>query len=223
MADSRFPPERGVELLFQELNEHLRNTEMKSIQLTVGYFGVVAIALSIAGTVHGRTAGGAATDGRLLAYGALALVGCIVLRMQVAYRGWKKHYLVMLREIIALYKVGMVGLELPNFLVPLEEQKPRDRPGADDVLTLFTALVTLGSVVLFIAEFFHLNGAAGDRVVFVVVTGALLYLLTADVLDHAFGLPLPSFVHDAYRRAGDYLAREREPGSSETKAADSRD
>jgi hypothetical protein len=121
--------------------------------LTVDYFGVAAIALSIVSSKGLNKP----TLGHLATYGALSVVGCLVYHAQIAYHGWKDHYLDCLRTYIGKYDVKQSLL--PDFLLERNSPERLTRPArlsADQNLARFSLLVTAGTTALFVWQWLHL-------------------------------------------------------------------
>jgi predicted metal-dependent phosphoesterase TrpH len=93
--------------VFREMNEHLRATENKHLQLSAGYLGATAVALSFLAQQTGSN-----SDRTLLhswshsfAYLVIVLIGCTTMWAQHIYRGWKKHYLLSCKMIVETWDI----------------------------------------------------------------------------------------------------------------------
>jgi hypothetical protein len=133
--------------IFAEINEHLRATESKHLQISLGYMALLSLALSIlAGPGSGRPRSviAHATSQQLIAYGAQVGVGCMTIFIQDAYRGWKRHYVRAAKRIAD--ELAIDDRFLPYWL----QLDPFDHPSlvrvsADNALTYFTAAATTAS------------------------------------------------------------------------------
>jgi len=82
-------------LVFQEVNDHMRNTEQKYLIITAAYIGLISVLVS---TFGGRQAPGDPlsidpTIVSLFSHLFFLVIGLTVYVMQAWYRTWKEHYL----------------------------------------------------------------------------------------------------------------------------------
>jgi FtsH-binding integral membrane protein len=165
------PNERVLDTLFVQINEHLRATETKHLQISLAYMALLALALSIlagpGSSVH-RSVIAHATSQQLIAYCALIAVGCMTIFIQDAYRGWKRHYMRIAKMLAD--DLGADDRFLPYWL----KLHPRDHPyivslSADNALTYFTAAAT--TVLVGILSFIVAALVKSDVVQAVLITG----------------------------------------------------
>lgn len=160
--------------IFRELNDHMRATEQKHLQVSVGYLGAMALALSLlapsasVNTAHTLFH----TWGHLMAYYVMVMAGCATILAQHSYRGWKKHYLVACKRLVARWPLdGIEGLTWLRLDVgPYSHPGPYQTPlrggffkvSGDNGLYYFTIAITSSLVVvLLIALITLLGGAIG--------------------------------------------------------------
>lgn len=160
--------------IFRELNDHMRATEQKHLQVSVGYLGAMALALSLlapsasVNTAHILFH----TWGHLMAYFVLVMAGCATILAQHSYRGWKKHYLVACKRLVARWPLdGVEGLTWLRLDVgPYTHPGPYQTPirsgffkvSGDNGLYYFTIIITTSLVVvLLIALVTLLGGVIG--------------------------------------------------------------
>lgn len=160
--------------IFEELNEHMRATEQKHLQVSVGYLGAMALALSfLAPSASDNTSQALFhTWSNVVAYYVMVMAGCATLLAQHSFRGWKKHYLVACKRLVARWPLEtMEGLSWLRLDVgPYSHSGPYQRPlrggpfkvSGDNGLYYFTIVITTSLVViLLIALVKLLDGPVG--------------------------------------------------------------
>jgi hypothetical protein len=156
--------EASLHLMFSEVNDHIRATDAKHLRISLGYIGLLPLTLSIiAGFDAGASSITDASWAHLLAYGTLIIVGCMTVFVQDAYRGWKKHYIVVSSTI-----AQRLPLEDP-FLPYWLKRDPWESPyvvklSADNALTYFTVLTTALLLVIFDIALYGLIDSPGVSV-----------------------------------------------------------
>jgi hypothetical protein len=102
-------PSDAVYHLFREVNDHLRATEQKHLQVSVGFISVTVLALSF---LVPRAAPPAnwtqplTTWPAAFAYLVVVLAGCATMFAQHVYRGWKKEYLLASKKLVYSWPIG---------------------------------------------------------------------------------------------------------------------
>jgi len=93
--------------MFREMNEHLRATEQKHLQVSVGFLGVIALALSLLGQQATERPGWVLlhTWPHVIAYYVLFVIGCTAMFAQHIYRGWKKHYVLACKKLAVSWPI----------------------------------------------------------------------------------------------------------------------
>jgi hypothetical protein len=101
-------PERAAYQVFREVNDHLRATEQKHLQISVGFISVTVLALSF---LVPHTPSSEHWD-RLIttwptvfAYLVLVLAGCATMFAQHVYRGWKKEYVLASKKLVYTWPI----------------------------------------------------------------------------------------------------------------------
>jgi hypothetical protein len=131
-------------LLFTELNEHLRANDSKQLQISIGYFTLLAIALSILAS----NAEFAVSWPHLVTYGVLITVGCMTVYVQDAFRSWKIHYRVLGFRL--MNRLGLNPELCPLWMSTLPYRSPHKFSlSPDNALTYFTAGTTTTLMVIF--------------------------------------------------------------------------
>jgi predicted metal-dependent phosphoesterase TrpH len=166
--------------VFRELNEHLRSTEMKHLQVSIAYLGTVGIALSF--LAPDREAGIALlhTWGHVIAYYTLGITGCTTLFVQHIFRGWKKEYLLSVKKIAATWPLDEalvvpwlrrdVGPYAPK-VRHVNPMHPVIRMSGENGLFYFTMWVTSSLVALLLISISNVMPSAWRWVVIGVVGG----------------------------------------------------
>jgi hypothetical protein len=135
--------------LFREVNDHLRATEQKHLQVSVGFISVTALALSV--LVVPRAQGGGAEPFRswpeTVAYLILLLAGCATMYAQHNYRGWKKEYLLAAKKLVYnwpiadAHRVNWMRRDRGPYANP--DRAAYFRLAGDNVLFWFVVLITI--------------------------------------------------------------------------------
>lgn len=103
-------------IVFQEINDHVRNTEQKYLIITAAYIGLISVVIS---TFNEAQVAGSNVSFHSGIFSSLShffflLIGMGVYVMQVWYRTWKEHYLKVCLEI----KQYFVQVENSSSLFP---------------------------------------------------------------------------------------------------------
>jgi hypothetical protein len=191
--------EVGLRLLFEQVNEHLRSTDSKSVDLTVAYFAVVTVAISIITAVSHKASITQASTGRLVVAWALVFIGCLVYWVQSAYRGWKLHYLDVLGGLA--WAARLERDLLPDFLRNGDEPRRHNRHSADNPLIFFTAFVTLCALSLADYEVVRLTNSRCLYLVVVIATGAAFFAVILSGWHRGFAAEESSITVAARKRA----------------------
>jgi hypothetical protein len=148
----------GQMMLFQEVCGDLRSTESRHLQIGLGYLGAFALGLSILASPRPSPSTAVSRDA-VMAYGAFAVTGCVVVFMMDAYRGWKQHY-----KMVACVLARELGLyERPHALPMWLRYPPYDSPefhpsqrrtkrlSVDNALTYFIGVVATPGAFAFMS------------------------------------------------------------------------
>ncbi|PKQ15556.1 MAG: hypothetical protein CVT67_09055 [Actinobacteria bacterium HGW-Actinobacteria-7] len=82
------PTER---VLFAEINEHLRATDTKHVQVSIGYLGAMSIVASIIAQRPSELTTNSLAN--VIAYSLVIAIGIAAYSAQEWYRAWKLHYI----------------------------------------------------------------------------------------------------------------------------------
>lgn len=136
-----------LHILFEEVNEHMRSTEAKQLEISVGYFALLAVALTLLATREGEDLLAARTS-HLAVYGYLTILGCLVVYVQDSYRAWKMHYRIVARRIASQLSVDRDLL--PHWLreAPYANVSPFHL-SPDNALSYATGATSLGLTIAF--------------------------------------------------------------------------
>lgn len=95
---------KAEELLFIEVNNHLRNTENKCLTLSISYLGIISLIISIMSAKSNDFFQCSTLN--IIIFTILSIIGCIIYMLQKWYRMWKEHYMNIARSIIADSKIN---------------------------------------------------------------------------------------------------------------------
>jgi hypothetical protein len=184
------PDERQKLLaLFTEVNENMRATESKHLQVAIGYMGLLSLALAIMALPNQETSATVveATWPKAIAYGVLSAVGCMTVYVLDAYRGWKQHY--RLVAIAISRRLGLETIHGPFWLkhglyFPLFKRRAIGRwltfgaLSPDNCLTYFATGVTCLTTAIFNYLLWTLIESPASRIAIVAVsaTGFLSFV-----------------------------------------------
>ena len=180
-AANRPMPSESVFHLFREVNDHLRATEQKHLQISIGFISVTALALSFL-VPNGSTAKDWAASAafhswpRALAYFVLSLAGCATMFAQHVYRGWKKDYLLASKKLVYSWPIPddlRVNWMRTDRSPYAHGDRPFFRLAGDNVLFWFALLITTSVVVLLFVSVTRLFRPA--VAIPLVAVGSLLY------------------------------------------------
>jgi hypothetical protein len=126
-----------LEMIFTEVNDHLRATDLKHLQTSLAYLGVVGIVVSILANQPGTLDGPPWLTATVTS--VVFLIGISVLTLQRWYRVWKEHYIGILKAV-----VERAGWSDDPTLVPywLRGHEPPALITPDNVLHYVSALLT---------------------------------------------------------------------------------
>ncbi len=147
--------------LFHETSEHLRATEQKHLQVSIGFFGAVALALSfLAPQAAGPTSWTLLhTWGHAIAYYVLVLIGCTTMFAQHIFRGWKRQYLLSSKKLVSQWPIPdpfkvewmrtSMGMHVPPYRRLL-------RVSGENSLYYFTFAITTSILILLLLSITNL-------------------------------------------------------------------
>ena len=129
-----------LDIIFSEVNEHLRNTENKYISMSSAYIGLIAV---IASLIYDSNKG-IVTHEKIdvIIYMFISLIGCILYVMQKWFRMWKEHYIDVAQDIAEKWNIE--NSFLPFWL----REKAESEFSFDNLLGYFTWSITLLTVSL---------------------------------------------------------------------------
>lgn len=173
-------PSEAVYHLFREVNDHLRATEQKHLQVSVGFLSVTVLALSF--LVPSRLTGVrweslVVTWPRTIAYLVLALAGCATMFAQHVFRGWKKEYLLAAKKLVYSWPIddsARVSWMRTDRGPYSHSDRGFFRLAGDNVLFYFVLLITSCIVSLFFYSIVQLVNEWGAALI--VGFGAASYL-----------------------------------------------
>jgi len=153
-TEDKTKPSEAVYHLFRELNDHLRSTEQKHLQVSIACVSATALALSflVSERVKARQWEPVLHSwSRALAYLVLVLAGCATMFAQHVYRGWKKDYLLACKKLV--YDWPIPNNERVNWMRtdrgPYEHgDRSFFRLAGDNVLYWFVLIITSSLAVL---------------------------------------------------------------------------
>ena len=148
-------PAEAVFHVFRELNDHMRATEQKHLQVSVGFMSVTALALSL--LVPSTDRGGVASEFHswplAVAYLVLLLAGCATMFQQHSLRGWKKQYLLASKQLVFGWPIADADRVnwMRTYVGPYSHSDRARffRLAGDNILFWFVALITTCVAVLF--------------------------------------------------------------------------
>ncbi len=124
------------EILFLELNNHLRNTENKCITLSVGHLGLISLLIPIMYSESNEFFKGSTIN--IIVYSILIIMGCLVYLLQKWYRLWKEHYMEIIKKLMTESKTD--DKFLPDWM---KAQNNSSKFSIDDSIRYFNAFLNL--------------------------------------------------------------------------------
>ncbi len=129
--------------LFQETNDHMRNTEQKYLIITAAYIGLISVLASTSNEnqLLSNQHSFRPTLFSILTHSFLFVIGSGVYMMQTWYRTWKEHYLNVCVNIRQHFIKTETQDNLCLFPHWLRKDKPKSKLLVDNImqhLTLFT-------------------------------------------------------------------------------------
>lgn len=167
--------------VFREVNAHLRATEQKHLQVSVGFISVTALALSFLVPKEPARNGWTTVFHswtHVIAYVALAVAGCATMFAQHHYRGWKKDYLLAAKKLVyswpieAYVRVNWMRADVGPYT---HGDRPFFRLAGDNVLFWFVLIITSSIVAMLFASIAKLTGG-GWIAWLAIITGGTIYL-----------------------------------------------
>jgi hypothetical protein len=166
--------------LFQETNDHMRNTEQKYLIITAAYIGLISVLVSTSNEnqLVSNQYLFKPTRFNILAHSFLFIIGSGVYMMQTWYRTWKEHYLnvcVNIRQYFIKIETQDNSCLFPHWL---RKNKPKSKLLVDNFmqhLTLFTNAI-VGLLIAIEIWIFHKNYFIGVVATLILVLIYLLYV-----------------------------------------------
>lgn len=139
-----------VDIIFSELNDHVRNTEQKSIAISLSHITIVAIILSLVDSDTYKLVDGSAKNFGTLS--VLLIVGVVVFVLQYWYRIWKEHYISIIRNIVYSWNIN-------EDFTPYWMRRHRNTQGIkfDNVFMIFSLCLNTGIILLIYYNIFGLG------------------------------------------------------------------
>lgn len=134
--------------VFKETNAHIRSTEQKSLVLTGAFVGFYLNGFLSVLKGQGLTAANSADPSLVLLFHfGLLMIGTIVYIMQLWYRAWKEHYMVVCFELRKHF-VPVVENEGPFPYWIRKLPTAGGRFSMDNLIMYVTLLINVGVVIL---------------------------------------------------------------------------
>ena len=168
--------------LFREVNDHLRATEQKHLQVSIGFISATALALSFLVPAGARDQDwGPVLHSwpRAMAYFALILAGCATMFAQHVYRGWKKDYILAAKKLVHAWpvadrsRVNWMRVDRGPYSHP---DRAYFRLAGDNALFWFVLIITSAIVVFFLISLTKLVERLWLAAL-LVAAGAIIYAL----------------------------------------------
>ncbi len=130
------------DIVFSEINEHMRNTENKYLTISTSYIGLIAVVISLIYSNKNNSIIDYKSQ-TIIIYSSISIIGCLVYIIQKWYRMWKEHYLDIAQEIISEW-------EIKNEFLPYWLRKKQENNGLsfDHILGYFTWNINLITIVI---------------------------------------------------------------------------
>jgi hypothetical protein len=160
--DEHSEPTEAAYHMFREVNDHLRATELKHLQVSVGFISVTALALSFLVPRTPKTSDWELlfhSWGYVVAYLALVLAGCATMFAQHVYRGWKKDYLLASKKLVFSWPIP--NLDRVSWMRTdrgpyAHADRPFFRLAGDNALFWFVCTITTCLIALTEVSLVHL-------------------------------------------------------------------
>jgi hypothetical protein len=178
--------------VFKETNAHIRATEQKSLVMTGAFVGFYLNGFT--GVLKGQgIAASSFADPWLviLFHLALLVVGTIVYAMQLWYRAWKEHYMVVCFELRKQF-VPILDSEAPFPYWLRQMPKAEGRFSLDNLVMYVTLLVNMG--VLFLVANDILEFVKNQNAAILSIAGAFVAYLTLVTTANRV-MRSPTFLH----------------------------
>jgi hypothetical protein len=152
---NRSYPKDEVVCIFTEVNEHLRNTEQKQLNISTVYFGLLAVVVSILPTQGNDLLSPDFANACL--YALLLVLGCTVNLIQLWYRLWKEHYIDVCRRIVFAWSIEpkLVPCWMTTLSLQYREVK-RISPNIDNTAIYLTTSINFLIVLLLFHQLIQL-------------------------------------------------------------------
>ena len=128
--------------IFREVNQHMRNTEVKYIRLSLSFIAIVSLIITLISKADKTFDFFSGSTLNLVVYSIITLIGCVVYTKLAWFRVWKEHYIEIGNNIVSGWKI--TPDKTPYFL----RNNLTTGFSYDKVFTYFTSLITTTIYIL---------------------------------------------------------------------------